>query len=442
MARETFLFRADTTNAIVSGRQYGIDGNWTGYTSPACLYNKKGSGKVIRVRKIGITPVGQTDIAGNSLTAAHNLVSITGHGSGDSTYNVTKLDSTSASFPSTIEIKTNVGSVTTSQNIFRASNFTYFSPRAAGVFSLYKRNFIQKWKDATTSEHQQLTLRNGEGFGISGGPYTTNTYQYPMTVIMVVRLSDTGATYFIRGETRVYTPYIFTILNNGYTAGNVQVISIEYLQEKPFADPENPVAIQDHTQEIIFVSNAQINAQGSTVTPLKMDSTSTLNSNILCLKDATVVPTGQLNSSYTRQITVGNSLMRVRNAWTEQRDLPAVDRAKTNLLNVSKHEDTDIILREGMGIAYIPSTYDGSYGCYYIDFWFTQENTEANAVYPAVGDVDLSVQYGPTGADYTGTLEQPAVSDVLSGVGYGAGGTEFTGTATGGSGGGETSHVF
>ena len=57
------------------------------------------------------------------------------------------------------------------------------------------------------------------------------------------------------------------------------------------------------------------------------------------------------------------------------------------------------------------------------------------ASFPAVGDVDQGVQYGPTGADYTGTLEQPAEADVESGVSYGAGGTEFTGTYVGGGGG-------
>jgi hypothetical protein len=56
-------------------------------------------------------------------------------------------------------------------------------------------------------------------------------------------------------------------------------------------------------------------------------------------------------------------------------------------------------------------------------------------VFPSVGDVDNGVTYGPTGADYTGTLEQPTEADVLVGVQYGAGGTEFTGTATGGGGG-------
>lgn len=71
--------------------------------------------------------------------------------------------------------------------------------------------------------------------------------------------------------------------------------------------------------------------------------------------------------------------------------------------------ESDIVLKKGMGIAYIPQTF-GSFLLGFVEFEFTQENIDANSVYPAVGDVDLSVTYGPTGADYTGTLEQPSDS--------------------------------
>lgn len=57
------------------------------------------------------------------------------------------------------------------------------------------------------------------------------------------------------------------------------------------------------------------------------------------------------------------------------------------------------------------------------------------AVFPAEGDVDLGVNYGATGVEYTGTLVQPDEADVLTGVQYGADGTELTGSATGGGGG-------
>lgn len=68
--------------------------------------------------------------------------------------------------------------------------------------------------------------------------------------------------------------------------------------------------------------------------------------------------------------------------------------------------------------------------------WYNEfkipEGAGAGAVFPAVGDVESPVTYGPTGADYTGTLVQPLVADVELGVQYGAGGTEFTGTLVAG----------
>ena len=66
---------------------------------------------------------------------------------------------------------------------------------------------------------------------------------------------------------------------------------------------------------------------------------------------------------------------------------------------------------------------------------FTTPRLGVGQVFPSVGDVDSGVTYGPTGADYSGTLIQPDVSDVSVGVQYGAGGTEFTGSASGGGGG-------
>lgn len=59
----------------------------------------------------------------------------------------------------------------------------------------------------------------------------------------------------------------------------------------------------------------------------------------------------------------------------------------------------------------------------------------AGAVYPVEDDVEVGVTYGPTGADFTGTVTLPAVGDVRSGTTYGADGTEFTGTLVAGGGG-------
>lgn len=66
---------------------------------------------------------------------------------------------------------------------------------------------------------------------------------------------------------------------------------------------------------------------------------------------------------------------------------------------------------------------------------FTTPTLGGGGVYPAVGDVDSGVIYGPSGTDYTGTLEVPGQPDVLLGVQYGADSTEFTGEAVAGGGG-------
>ena len=102
-------------------------------------------------------------------------------------------------------------------------------------------------------------------------------------------------------------------------------------------------------------------------------------------------------------------------------------------------------LRRPVGSAFVPITLKPGEGLAFIPFGVLQyarfevsatiRRIPASATFPAVGDVDNGVQYGPTGTDYTGTLVQPAEADVESGVSYGAGGTEFTGTYVGGGGG-------
>jgi hypothetical protein len=56
------------------------------------------------------------------------------------------------------------------------------------------------------------------------------------------------------------------------------------------------------------------------------------------------------------------------------------------------------------------------------------DNLIGTLVQPAAGDVQAGVGYGASGTEFTGTFAAPAVGDVDLGVGYGAGGVEFTGT--------------
>jgi hypothetical protein len=60
---------------------------------------------------------------------------------------------------------------------------------------------------------------------------------------------------------------------------------------------------------------------------------------------------------------------------------------------------------------------------------------EHTLTWPAETDVEDGVDYGNTGAEYTGNVTLPAEAVVKTGEKYGANGTEFTGTYAGGGGG-------
>lgn len=103
-----------------------------------------------------------------------------------------------------------------------------------------------------------------------------------------------------------------------------------------------------------------------------------------------------------------------------------------------------IVLRPGMGLALLA----GRSGALetstflYLDVEMTVLHypPPSAGTFPAVGDVESGVVYGPTD-NLTGTLVVPAAGDVRLGTGFGANGTEFTGTLAGGGGSGGTVYL-
>lgn len=53
-----------------------------------------------------------------------------------------------------------------------------------------------------------------------------------------------------------------------------------------------------------------------------------------------------------------------------------------------------------------------------------------SGTFPTAGQVLTGIAFGPTGADYSGTLTVPTAANVLAGISYGAGGAQYTGTVT------------
>jgi hypothetical protein len=386
------------------------------------LFNTTGSNSIVRIREISVSPLNLQGVTLNTV----NFSLITAHVGGDSVAPF-KIDSSSASFPSTVEIRTNVQRITAATGSF--ARVMLQQTALLGVTAGYpfaKKNLLNKWMDATTAETQKVLIRNGEGFAITEPNYP-NTYSFPCIINATIRLSDTGACYQFTAFADANNPALLTILNNGYTAGQVEIIKLEIDSVRGgTAVGTTADIVPYHTVAILEGFNDVVN--GTAITPKKLDSTNTLNSYIKIYKDLDIgyfyARTGNLATNALMYRTVPSSSLFAT---------PMLTPWKKTLFK-SSGEENDIKIREGSGIAVLQPD-AGAYGSsYQIDVTFTQESTTASAVYPSVGDVDLSIQYGPNGADYTGTLEQPAESDVLVGVQYGAGGTEFTGSATGGGG--------
>lgn len=422
---QTFLATADTLsayqNTVVLPTVAMEERN--PHRAHFALFNTTGSNSVLKIREISVSPLNLEGVTLNTV----NLSRITAHNGGDTVTPFT-LDQSNASFPATVEIRTNVLSYTSATGIFARVMLQQTSLLGVTVgYPFAKKNLLNRWGDATTAETQKITLRNGEGISITEPNYP-NAHGFPCIVNATIRLSDTGACYQVTAFANSNTPALFTLLNNGYTAGNVEILNLTINAVR------GGVTVGATGDTLPYLTLAKLDAyndvvNGEAITVKSFDSANSLNSYIKVYKNL------DISYYYSRTGNLATNSLMFRNVPQSNRfATPQLCPWKQTIFK-SNATEQDIIVREGSGIALLfPDA--GAYGsAYQIDCIFTQESTTASAVYPAVGDVDLSVQYGPNGTDYTGTLVQPATTNVLSGVTYGAGGTEFTGTATGGGGG-------
>jgi len=422
---QTFIAQSNTLSAFASDTilpSVAMDER-NPHRAHLALFNTTGSGQVVRIRDISVFG----SWAGTTVNT-QKVVPITSHSGGEPFYPA-KVDSNNASFPSTVEIKLNaIHATVATGSLTRVQRF----PNAllgvtAGYKLQWKNASLHGWSDSSTAQVQKYSLRNGQGLGIQEGS-APNAYLFPIEVNAIIRLSDTGACYYVTAFTCAGSPFAFTVLNNGYTAGQVEIIDLRFNSARGGTSVASTADINP-TIQVALLEGYNATNNGTVVTPLTMDTTNSLNSGIKVYKDVDV------GYFYARTGNLATNALFLRNMpQTAPQTAPMFTPARQNIYK-SNTQYTDIVIKEGSGIAVLLPTQGALNSTFCIDMTFTQESTTAGAVYPTVGNVDLSIQYGPNGTDYTGTLVQPATTNVLSGVTYGAGGTEFTGTATAGEGG-------
>jgi hypothetical protein len=377
---QTFTAQSDTLSAFQSeviAPTVAMD-EPNPHRAHLAIFNTTGSNQIIKIRKITVTP---GSMFGATLNT-QSVIPITAHFGGEVVAPF-RVDSNNASFPATVEIK---------KNVFRATDATgslakvQRSPNAflgvtAGYQVQWKYSSLHKWNDATTSQVQKYSLRNGEGLAIKDVNFPA-TNAFPIEVTCVIRLSDTGACYNVQTFTCAGAPYAFTILNNGYTAGRVEVLDLCFNTARGGTGVATTADVVP-TFQVAMLNGYNPTNNGTALTPLTMDSANTLNSYIKVYKDL------DIGYYYSRKGNLADNALFFRTApITAPQTAPSFTPFKQDIYR-SPSQSTDIVIREGKGMAVLLPSQGSLNSTFCIDVVFTQEVS-----YPATGDVRLGTEYG------------------------------------------------
>lgn len=404
------LFSQELPNTAVTGHPY------LSHVAPLALFNPTGSGKTVRVRRVDVLPVmaQTTTTPGN-----YDLYRITAHTGTDDAISAASLDSSNAALPSQVVLARRPATVTTSGAQLDGANAIPLAndTRALGyAFATMPLSSRIGRLDAATAEFQRCTLREGQGIAVSMNAVCGLVYRFMAT--LTVRVAATGACHVYTFPVTPTGLPIFSLLNGSGSGVVLELVDLRYTQIGTDVLPQITLEPIDGIGD------------GDDVTPVAFDTANSIGT-VFARHNCTILMRGAKSGALISvpheqwQVPVGyGSGPGLANLTS---DLPFFKKA------APYPSELDIVLREGEGLA-ITYKNAGCLGRMRHAMTFTVDSG-GGAVFPGVGDVDQGITYGPTGADYTGTLEQPAESNVLTGVSYGAGGTEFTGTASGGGGG-------
>lgn len=394
---ETFHVRVDTTGGVISTRPFWIapgymapqitpsplGGNLGGFFYDALpeamallgIYNKRGSNKIIRIREIEINSQPPANIAMTSGTSLRlrNIINSSG---GDDTASTIKLDSSNATL-SDLQMLVNVpyGNASIANNDMRrvyamtynqgtfssGSSVTYlpwFAETNFGLRSQSRYGGSQFYTWSADSNIQKIVLREDEGIGVYYDTFGCNiNLEYQISVW--VRVVSTGACYVLKATAISGDGWLFTLMNSSAT-NVIEILKIEINEQ---GNSNGPFYMVEQIENLVP------DRGGELITPTKMDSADTLNSNILCYKNCYVQMEG---------FSQGALITSNMNQWTKGFG-PTVGPnlamgpipIKTTVFNFRC--GIDWVLREGYGMAVINRGW-GNQSEYDIIVKFTQED--------------------------------------------------------------------
>ena len=411
-------------------------------------------------------PAGATMANRSGLLAIYRVSAVTG---GD-TVTPIKMDTADASLPAQVTVVNNPNSVTTTALFrrindcpnFSVNNITMLGSRTYGgsMVTHQRSHYADVWRGGESADVEPIILRAGEGIALVQEQFGL---PHSMIVAAVVTNTATGASYVCRstdvGTDRTIGGALYAIMNG---SGSGVTLAVKLM----FLPMDGEAAL---TPPLRLCRMDGLALDGDAVTPISSDTSKTAPSSLKVTSGpAQIRLPGEWQSDYyvTHGAAYGtggplavwlkanlDAAVFTRKTYTNlfpDVGIPSAIGMQSSPLHdcvmFEAESGYGIIVKPGQGLALVSgrTSVSGEFPLLNASSTFHNYDIEAtilyhpptvSGTYPAVGDVDQGVLYGPNGNDYTGTLEQPIPADVKLGVQYGAGGTEFTGTYAGGGGG-------
>lgn len=373
------LFSQELPNTAVTGHPY------LSHIAPMAIFNPTGSGVNVRVRRAEVMPLmAQTTTTPGNL----DLYRITAHTGAADAITPASLDSNNAALPAAVVLARRPATVTTSGSQWDGASAIPLAndTRALGYgFAATPWSKRLRRRDAITGQVQCPTLREGEGIAVSMNAVCGLVYRFMATI--TVRVVATGACYTYTFPVTPTGLPIFSLLNGSGSGVVLEVCEMAYREIGTDVLPQIALEPIDGIGD------------GDTLTPIAHDSAGSIGA-IIARRNCAILMKGAKSGAL---ISVPHQAWQVSGGYGAG---PAVGNLTGDMAFFRKMQphapELDIVLREGEGLA-ITYKNAGSLGRMRHSFTFSID-TGGGAVYPTQPDVRDGITYGPTGADYTGSL--------------------------------------
>lgn len=370
------------------------------HVATLALFNKTGSGKMVRVRQIKAERLlAQTTKTAIGTTLA--LYRITAHTASEEPMTAYSMDTDNASLPSQVEMYRRPFSVTTSGTPIDSTCAVPCANEARALGHMVSRmagaqeyQDVYVWVSDTGNEVQKVVLREGEGISLSTNG-VTNAFPHWLEASVTVRNSSSGACYRYNFPT-YFTPLpVFSLLNGSGSGVVLEVVRVGLREIGTDVLPQVTVERIDGIDE----------TSGYSSTPDPFDTVNSLDANIIGRGNVKVTMDGSKRGAFMviphlaykigAGLGVGPNLsgFHPQNQDSHHTSQPFAGRYP--------HEDLhDICLREGEGIGIFQRSASGRIA-FDLMIQFTVEGVTGG--YPPESKVENNYVFGPND-EYTGSL--------------------------------------